>query len=150
MLEPKFTLKGVTGHLQVFPDKIVIERKGFIAKMNHGLFKGDKSLFLKQISGIQVKQAGMFTNGYIQFTLIGGIEGRKGLLEATKDENTVMFRKADNDLVKEIQSYIESRINNDSQGSTSIADELIKLKDLVDKGILTQDEFEKKKAEMLA
>ncbi|BDP60172.1 hypothetical protein EfmJHP38_11100 [Enterococcus faecium] len=33
------------------------------------------------------------SNGYIQFTLLGGNESRGGILAATKDENTVMFTK---------------------------------------------------------
>ncbi len=99
------SVNGVNGQLYLYENRIIIRRKGVLAKMTQGFFKGEKEIFLSQISGIQVKKAGML-NGYIQFTLSGGIEGRKGVMEATKDENSVMFSMGQNKNVEIIKKKI--------------------------------------------
>lgn len=152
MDEPIKLLKGVNGQLEVYSSKIVIKRKGILSKMTQGFFKGDKSIYIKQITAVQVKNGGILTNGYIQFTIGGGIESTKAILAATRDENSVIFKKKHNDLVREIQSYIEKQMEKTDgvQTTQGISDEIRKLKALFDDGILTQDEFEKKKKQMLA
>lgn len=85
-------LKGVNGQVELYGNRIVITRKGALAKMTHGFFKGEKEIFLDQISSIQLKKGGLAVNGYIQFSLAGGNESTKGIVDATKDENTVMFQ----------------------------------------------------------
>ena len=77
--------------IKVTDDSISIIRKGFINLVNQGI-KGEKTIPFKNISAVQLKKPGM-SNGYIQFTLLGGNESRGGILAATKDENTVMFTK---------------------------------------------------------
>ena len=52
------TVNGVNGQLYLYENRIIIRRKGVIAKMTQGFFKGEKEIFLSQISGIQVKKAG--------------------------------------------------------------------------------------------
>lgn len=147
-----FTLNGVNGQLELYEDKVVIKRRGALAKMTQGFFKGDKSLYLTQISGIQTKKGTSFTNGYIQFTLSGGNENMRGILNATKDENSVMFAKKNNELVEEIKLKIEE-IKQSNQSPTkqqlSGADEIIKYKNLLDSGTITQEEFEVKKKQLL-
>ncbi len=88
-------LKGVNGQIDLYRNRLVIKRKGALAKMSYGFFKGEKEIFLNQISGIQLKKAGLL-NGYIQFTISGGNEGTRGIMEATNDENTVMFNISHN------------------------------------------------------
>ena len=152
-MEPALKLAGVTGQLEVFPDRVVIKREGFRAKMSAGFFKGEKTLYIKQIAGIQVRHGTMMTNGYIQFTVPGGMESRRGLHDAVVDENSVVFGKKNNELANSIKDYIESALARASQqpaASISVADEIIKLKGLVDAGVLTQDEFERKKRQLLA
>lgn len=100
------SLKGVNGQVELYHNKIVIRRKGFIAKMGSGLFKGDKEIFLDQISAVQLKKASALISGYIQFTIPGGNEKLKGIFEATDDENTVMFRKDQNKVAEEIKNMI--------------------------------------------
>lgn len=144
-------LKGVNGQLQLYDDKIIISRKGAVAKLSQGFFKGDKTIYLAQISGIQVKPGTLMTNGYIQFTLSGGKENTKGLMSATQDENSVMFKKANNDLVSKMKSEIE-RLKKTSHApvqAVSAADEIRKYKQLLDDGIITEDEFNSKKTALL-
>lgn len=91
------SIDGVNGQLYLYANRVVIKRKGVLAKMTQGFFKGEKEIFLDQISGVQIKRGNLITNGYMQFTLAGGNENTKGILDATQDENTVMFSKGQND-----------------------------------------------------
>jgi len=147
-----YELKGLNGQLELYEDKIVIKRKGFLAKIDHGFFKGDKTIYINQITAIQVKPAGFFMYGYIQFTLPGGVESKKGLRDADHDENTVEFYKQDNELVKQIKSKIEELMAQQRMSNTnqlSPADEIRKYKKLFDDGVITQGEFEQKKKRLL-
>ena len=147
------SLNGVNGQLELYPNKVVIKRKGALAKMTQGFFKGDKEIYIKQISGIQVKMGTGLTNGYIQFTLSGGNESTKGLLKATQDENTVMFSKKENETVEQIKFKIEElmAVGNFSQpvNALSSADEIKKFKELFDSGAITEEEFSMKKKQLL-
>jgi hypothetical protein len=142
-----FTLKGVNGQLELYNDKVVIKRKGALAKLTQGFFKGDKIIYIRQITGMQIKLGTALTNGYIQFTVPGGIESKKGILDATKDENTVMFAKKQNELVMQIKARVESLQQVERPVST--ADEIKKYKELLDSGIITENEFSVKKKELL-
>ena len=147
-----FALKGVGGQLEVYADKVVIGRKGALAKMSQGFFKGEKTILIRQITAIQVKLGGALTNGYVQFSLAGGIESTKGIMAATQDENTVMFAKKNNELVSKIKEHIERVIREGGQPGTrgtSDADEIRKFKQLLDEGVISQEEFTKKKSEIL-
>lgn len=111
--------------------------------------KGDKEILISKISSIQLKQASFFTNGFIQFSLSGSNDSKGGILDATKDENSVMFKssqQAEFVGLKEKLQYLMSSENS----STSSLDELEKLANLLQKGIITQDEFDAKKKSILA
>ncbi|MFF8482240.1 DUF4429 domain-containing protein [Streptomyces antibioticus] len=57
--------------------------------------KGEKRLRISQIAAVQWEPAGPIVNGFIQFTLPGGIERRSAFghhaANAAKDENSVVF-----------------------------------------------------------
>lgn len=154
MQEVLFKLNGVNGQLEVYDNKVIIKRKGALSKLTQGFFKGDKEILISKISAIQVKLGTVWTNGYIQLTLSGGNENTKGLLDATQDENTVMFNKKCNDEVIKIKEGIYALIDKNTNSSNpinsgSIADELIKLKNLLDEGILNEEEFQVEKNKIL-
>ena len=145
------TLKGVNGQLEVYDDKVIIRRSGIMSKLTQGFLVGEKTVYLHQITSIKVKKAGFLTNGFIQFTLAGNLEFKKGLMGQTHDENTVMFRNEANNLVQEIKQYIESRIStrNTNVGNISTADELIKFQKLLVDGVISKEEFEQEKKRLL-
>lgn len=133
---------------------ITIARKGLINLANHGL-KGDKTIPLKNITSVQIKKPG-FTNGYIQFGILGGIESKGGVFAATQDENTIMFAKKHYEGMMELKEYIDSYICDDS--STTVVntpaekspfEKIKELKELLDMEIITQEEFDVKKKELL-
>ncbi|MBG9548733.1 SHOCT domain-containing protein [Cytobacillus firmus] len=145
---------GVNGQLELTGNKIIIKRKGMMAKMSQGL-KGDKEILIKQISSIQIKKAGALTNGYIQFSFSGGKENKGGLFDATKDENTIMFNKKQMPDFEKLKLAIEEKIDQLSNASSinvgqiDVADQIKKLAELRDSGIITEDEFNGKKKQLL-
>ncbi len=150
----KYKIKGLNGQLYVYENKIEITRKGVWAFAHQGL-KGTKTIPISAIKTIQVKKTGL-TQGYIQFGVLGGVENRGGLQAANYDENTVTFGNAsDNKTATQIKEYIESLIYNNSNSrgnvvqATSDADELLKFKKLLDDGVITQEEFDAKKKQLL-
>lgn len=150
---PKYTLEGDNGQLYVYENKVEITRKGVLAFAFQGL-KGTKTIPISEIKSIQVKKGG-FVQGYIQFGVAGGVENRKGAEDATRDENTVTFSRPQNGLVEEIKHYIENIMLNQTNNQntvvqqTSAADEILKFKQLLDAGIITQEEFDTKKKQLL-
>lgn len=148
MSELLYELKGYNGQLELYEDKIVIKRKALLAKIDHGFFKGDKTIYINQIAAIQVKPGTLLAYGYIQITVPGSFESKKGLIDAMHDENTVMFFITDNKLVNQIKSKIEELMSRQRTGyinQLSSADEIKKFKELLDDGLITQEEFDKRK-----
>jgi len=87
----RFATKGVNGTLVVTPDRILIRRKrSMLPSLGQGL-KGGKVIAIDQVSSTQFKKATAFINGYIQFSLLGGAETKRGGFDAAQDENAIMF-----------------------------------------------------------
>ena len=147
-------MKGYNGQLYVYEDKIIIERKGFMAFATQGL-SGSKSIPMSAIQSVQIKDAGAILNGYIQFGILGGVEHKGGLSNAANDENSIVFLNTSNELAHQIKDYIETAIlhpqdtDNESLPQPSIADELLKFKQLLDMGVITQAEFDAQKKKLL-
>ncbi len=143
--------KGVNGTLYLLPGRIRIGRRGVLAFATHGL-AGDKEIAIRQISSVQWKKPGL-TNGYIQFAFIGGTEGKKAVFQATQDENTIMFNSGQAKAFEAIKKAVEAEIYapTDPQPvpASSDLDDLEKLADLRDKGIITDEEFAAKKKQLL-
>lgn len=154
MSEVKFYLKGYNGQLSVYENKVVIERKGLLGALTNGL-SGAKTIPMDSITTVQLKEASAMVNGYIQFGLLGSVERGGGVYDAVGDENAVIILRKSNDDARRIRDYIENIIMNRNKTQTtviqqtSVADELKKFKELMDAGIISQEEFEAKKKELL-
>ena len=149
--EPLILAKGINGQIDVYADKISIKRKGFTSFLFHG-FKGDKEIRITSITAVQFKKASALANGYIQFAFMGSNEAKGGFFQATQDENTVMFRKGQQAAFERVKQYVQDqqRAPSMSAGPTSSgADEIAKFAQLKDQGILTEEEFQAKKKEIL-
>jgi hypothetical protein len=151
-----FSMRGIQDLVEVFDDKVTIMPKGVIGFLNKGL-KGTKTIPFSSISAVQFKEAGVLVNGYLQFTIPGGRESRGGVFSATKDENTFMFRKKENALAIQIKEYIEAKTRElrvvqktGGQAASSIPDEIQKLADLRDRGILSEQEFQSAKTRLIS
>lgn len=116
----------------------------------------EKTFPIRNISSVEVKKPGIMA-GYIQLSIAGGavrdssfkITG--GAFDAASDENSVLFTgdKAFK-IALEIKQHIESfKDGPTATQAVSAADEILKLKALLDQGILTADEFNAKKKQLL-
>ena len=121
--------------------------------MTNGL-DGNKIIYINQLSSVQFKNPGNFTNGYIQFIFQGSQENKGGVFAAASDENTVLFNhKQLSDFVK-LKEHIDCILRGRSTGvqvvnNLSAADEISKFLELKNQGVISEDEFEKKKKELL-
>ena len=142
------TAEGTNGIVSLFPDRVRIRRKGIGSFLTQGL-KGEKDIQLSNISSVQFKDAGLLTAGYIQFAFMGGSESKGGLFSAVSDENSVMFRKPQQSAFDALREAVQERISKRESAGTGAADELEKLANLRDRGILTDEEFDAKKKQIL-
>jgi len=149
-----YTMRGLQDLLEVFGDRVTITPKGVLGFLNKGI-KGTKTIPFHSIVAVQFKEAGAVFSGYIQFTIPGGNESRGGILAATKDENTFMFAKKNNNaLAIEIKTYIDSAVRKlktpqVNSPTTNLSDELQKLAELKKQGILSDEEFQAAKKRLI-
>ena len=147
-------MKGVQDLLEVYEDRVTITPKGVLGFLNKGI-KGTKEIPFGSIVAVQFKEAGAVFSGYLQFTIPGGNESRGGILAATKDENTFMFAHAkNNSMAREIKEFIDgavrkSRAPQSSATAASLPDEIQKLAQLKEQGILSEDEFQAAKRKLI-
>jgi len=147
--------------LVVSDDVIRIEKKGLF-----GGKKREKTIPIRNITSVEVKKPGIVTAGFIQLSIAGGhardssFSLTGGALAARTDENSVTFLGKDRYAeALEVKSYVEEWSTRHEQqlvtsapasvAPVSVADEILKLKALADEGILTAEEFEVQKKELL-
>lgn len=147
--------EGYGATVTVDADGLTIRRKGLMSFSLHGL-KGEKGIPFASIAAVQFKPANMLTSGYIQFSILGGNESRGGLMAATKDENSVLFKgKKQNADFERLRIAVEDGMKRAKTlmapvaTTTSTADQLAKLGNLLDRGLLTREEFDKEKSALL-
>ncbi len=142
--------------LRVYSDYLVIKHAGALNFMSKSGLKGEKRINFSSISSIECRNANTMSAGFLQFSIMGsGVGG--GLNAAAGDENSILFDATKNNLVQQIVEYIERRRIELAQPqfqqvvqNVSAADEIEKFKNLLDKGIITQEEFDAKKKQLLA
>ena len=148
-----FDLKSSVGDgLKVYEDRIVITHSGVLNFFAMGM-KGDKTIYYSDLTAVQFKKAG-WVAGHIQFSLLGGRESVGGVFAASGDENTITINSNENEIAEKMVAYIQEKIKEARQpkvavAATSAADELKKFKELLDMGVITQEEFDTKKKQLL-
>lgn len=142
--------KGGNGTLVVTPETIKI-----IYSWLHTRGRGEKTINIRSISSIQLKEPAVVA-GYIQFTFQGSIENQsRSSFSAIDDQNTIAIsNKHQFEDFKRAKALIESYQNQlyapqIQSSSTSGADELKKYKELLDDGIISEEEFNAKKKQIL-
>lgn len=125
-----------------------ITRKGLGNKITIGS-SGEKAIRIDSISSVQLKEPKL-TSGYIQFTLSGN-SNSQGVIDAAQDENSILFIKQELDIAIMIKEKVESLLAKPALNNAQLssADEIRKYKELLDDGIISQEEFDKKKASIL-
>ena len=149
MEEVIFRATGVNSEVELLDGVVRIRRRGMFGVLSQRS-RSEKDILISEISSIQFKKAGMLANGYIQFTFAHS--GGSGAADR-RDENTVMFhggqQKAFEALREAVEDNIASRQRARGSRASNDLDELEKLASLRDKGILTEEEFDHKKRQIL-
>lgn len=144
--------------LMVYEDRCVISAgKGFKSVMLGFSLNGDKEFYYSDITSVQFKNLSM-TSGYLEFEFPGSHS-----VNSYASENSFVFAasigtpryyKLKEEMPKvyaDIQKRVKEAKRN--RGATvqalSPADELMKFKGLLDAGVITQEEFDRKKNQLL-
>lgn len=163
-MEKIMKLKGTNGTIIADADKVIIQRKGFIAFATQKGLTGNRTYFYKDINAVEFKKPGL-TNGYMKFILAGTIDSSAttGLFKTSQssmqDQNTVIlraFKKSVPKLSEDLYNFIMENIlkcrnssNTVIQASSNL-DELKKLSGLKNNGVISEKEFEDQKKKLLS
>lgn len=150
-------VKGYNGTIVFDGQAVRIERTGFVARTTLG--SGSKTIPVRQITAVQLVPAKLGFRGYIEFSIGGGVERRatfgKRTEAAGRDENSVLFSRQDNLAFAELRAAIESAMFAATEHGAAAAqpadlpDQLRRLADLRDTGVIGSDEFTTAKARLL-
>lgn len=153
-----YSIEGVRGkHIDVFENKCIIKTKPtFGSFLAQNMTDGEKTIYYKDCVGIQFKKSS-FTIGYLQLETSSGMMNNKNSNFFGENSFTFDTTKVSNEKMEEVANYVKKRIDEiKTQGdrptvvqSTSSADELKKFKELLDMGVITQEEFDAKKKQLL-
>ena len=149
-------LDGAQRILNVYEDRVVlIQKKNVRAFLTQDLFKGTKEIYYSDMTSVQSKRASKFILGYLQFE-VAGLSGNN-----FASENSWTYEYYNQDKADAALAYIKGRlseIKKQKHGGgqstqiiqqASAADEIKKFKELLDQGIITEEEFNQKKKELL-
>ena len=159
-------MEGLYSFLYLYEDKITISPKKFgrnilgtiVFTIGNPVFNQTRTIYINTITAIYVKHHGLFA-GSIQFVVPGADHGhRPGINSPTtmlSDGNTFSFvnGKVNNALADKLKSLIERIRSNYKQPviktQENDPDIIRKYKQLYDDGIITEEEYQKKKKEIL-
>lgn len=157
----KYCLVNNTGKiLDVYDNKVVFTSTQSTSTVVTGLFfgtsvtQGEKTIYFKDAIGVQYKPSSVL-DGYIQVeTAAGGVSSSSSQYSG---ENSIQFSGKERNAEAEIiVNYIRQKIEETKSAPSggvvqqvSSAEELKKFKELLDIGIITQEEFDAKKKQIL-
>lgn len=156
MSELIYDLEGVRGRfIKVYDDKVVLTVKAGIGSFLTGnISDGEKTIYYSDCIGVQFKKSG-FQIGYLQFETAGSIMNNKASNFFNENTFTWDTTKLSNEKMEEVSEYTKSRVDyykvakNAPVLASSPADELKKYKELLDMDVITQEEFDAKKKQLL-
>ena len=154
-----YSIEGVRGrHIDIYKEKVVITTKVTIGSLiAHNATDGEKTIYYSDCIGVQFKQS-KFTIGYLQLETASSNGNNKDSNFFSENAFTYDTTVISNERMTEVANYVKSRVDAVKKGSTtstatnstfSVADELLKLKQLLDMGLLTQEEFDMQKNKLL-
>ncbi len=146
------TAHGQNGDLELTERYVRIKREsGFFSAMVMGQ-SGEKELLISQLSAIQLKKPDTWMKGFIQFTLIGGREERSAAWDVARDENSVIVTKDQLPAIEEFKRKVEELMDTSRRAepaAPSYLEELEKLSSLRDRGVISEEDFQAKKKQLL-
>ncbi|MEK4650858.1 SHOCT domain-containing protein [Niallia sp. FSL W8-0954] len=140
-----YTFKKPNTTVELTDDGVIFKR-GKNDLMIHKALRGDTKVLYSQIQEIKFKEASLTSNGYLQLSTPRS--SMVGILRTVdQPQNAVKFKRNQNEEALKLKSEIEARMKN--QSSKSDLGSLKELKSLLDEGIITQEEFDLKKKQIL-
>ncbi|MBE7089996.1 MAG: SHOCT domain-containing protein [Clostridiales bacterium] len=148
-----YTVNGEAKILKVYDEYVTIETlRNVRSFLTNNFFGGTKKIYYENVIGVQFKPSGNFVLGYIQIEL-----ANDHAKDNFNSEGSVTFSNTNvpNEFAREVATFIENKAHEAKKPqvvattSVSSADELLKYKSLLDQGIITQEEFNAKKKELL-
>lgn len=145
--------------LKVYEDRCVISvRTGMKSLMFGSMLNGDKEFYYKDLTSVQFKNLAV-TTGYIQFEYAGSHSGNNFVSENSftfsATLGTAKYKQLQRDMPG-IYEDIRKRVNEAKNAQNapviaalSPAEELKKFKELHDMGVISQEEFDAKKKQIL-
>src|SRR5438105_1365748 len=82
-----YQVRGVHGHLTLMKHRIIIARKPRLGFLGSFSDSNQKIIVLKNITAVQLKEAGAFSHCQIRFIVSRMVESEPGLLYIDPDEN---------------------------------------------------------------
>lgn len=154
-----YTIDGVRGrHIDIYKDKVVITVKVTLGSIiTHNATDGEKTIYYSDCIGVQFKQS-KFAIGYLQLETASSSGNNKNSNFFGENSFTFDTSVISNERMIEVSNYVKSRVDAVKKGEPatvatknigSVADELLKLKQLLDMGVLTQEEFDEQKTKLL-
>ncbi|WP_430482833.1 SHOCT domain-containing protein [Rossellomorea marisflavi] len=127
----------------------VIFKRGNNDLMIHKSLRGETKVVYSQIQEIKFKEATWSSSGYLQLsTPRSSIVG--ALRTVDQPQNAVIFKRDQNEEALKLKNEIEIQMEQRKKTNMdSTIDTLKNLKLLLDEGVITQEEFETKKREVL-
>ena len=152
-----FSLKGEFSDMDVYDDHVTLKgKRGANGALRGTLGNGDKDYYYCDLASVQYKKRGLLTTGFIKFEMAGAASYR-GWTRGADNSFIISLGYVTNEDAEEAYNYIMKRFREFKENKTvqssntniSSADELKKYKDLLDQGIITQEEFDTKKKQLL-
>lgn len=153
-----YSIKGARGrHIDVYENKCVIKTKTTIGSIiASNATDGEKTIYYKDCVGVQFKKSG-FTIGYLQLETSASSMNNHGSNFFGENSFTFEPGQVSNEKMEEVANYIKRRIDEIKSQveratvvpQVSAADEIKKFKELLDLGVITQEEFDAKKKQLL-
>ena len=150
-----YFMNGLQGTLAVYEDYIEFDFSGSAVKKYMSGFGGVKKVYYHQINSIQKRDATDVVNGTIEFELPG-----MAASAFSQNENLISYLPKYQEEAEKIYDFVNDKIlsihNAKTQPTQVVQNEvspmakLKEAKELLDMGIITQEEFDEIKAKCLA
>ncbi|MGG7215287.1 SHOCT domain-containing protein [Clostridium nigeriense] len=141
-------LKGKLGK------KVMVDNNKVIINLGHLPFNKnrEKTILINNIVSVEIKKPGL-SSGFIFFQVMGEESKVRKSITDTSSDNEILFSGKDNyNIALQIKAYIDEFMSKDKRivNAISVADEISKLKGLLDKGIINKEDFDKQKNKLLS
>jgi hypothetical protein len=144
---------GLNAGVMLFKDVVRLQRLG-LRNLLSGASRIEKDILISQIISIRFKKAGLVSNGYIELVLMHYHEKTDKEPEDETEDFIVSFRPGQQKAFEAFREMLEAKMTSGAvvrapTVATTDLDQLEKLASLLDKGIITEEEFSRKKKQLL-